>query len=92
VALQLEIVRPSGSMNRSFLPSFQHFQKDVELYLKSEGKCEKNAIGQTVYRGYQAAVALMFRTYMEKKAFLPLVATRKDPGRVSDQDKRSPSG
>jgi len=61
-------------MNRSFAPSFQHFHEDVERYLKSEGKCEKHAIGQTVYRGYQAAVALMFRTYMEKKAFVPLVA------------------
>jgi hypothetical protein len=73
--LELNPTRPDiRFMNRSFVPSFQHFQKDVEGYLKSEGKCEKNAIGQTVYRGYQAAVTLMFRTYMEKKAFVPLVA------------------
>jgi hypothetical protein len=60
--------------NRPFAPSFQHFQKDIERYLKSEGNVEKNEHGQTVYRGYQAAVALMFRTYMEKDAFAPLVA------------------
>ena len=135
-------------MNGSFTPSFQHFHKDVERYLKSEGKCEKNEHGQTVYRGYPAALAQMFRTYIEKEAFAPLVAefrkwnwewsyddylleltsglqqnkrlataqralggcgreaqnqlqqdqkgsevpSRKDPGRVSDQNKRSPSG
>ena len=61
-------------MNRSFTPSFQHFQRDVERCLKSEGKCEKNEHGQTVYRGYPAALARMFRTYIEKEAFAPLVA------------------
>ena len=61
-------------MNRPFTPSFQNFQKDIEHYLKSEGKCEKNEHGQTVYRGYPAALALMFRTYMDEEAFAPLVA------------------
>ena len=61
-------------MNKSFSPSFQHFQKDIERYLTSEGKREKNEHGQTVFRGYPAAVALMFRTYMDKEAFAPLVA------------------
>lgn len=61
-------------MNRSFTPTFQHFQKDVERYLKSEGKCEKNEHGQTVYRGYPEALALMFRAYIDKEAFAPLVA------------------
>jgi hypothetical protein len=61
-------------MNRSFAPTFQHFHKDIERYLKSEGKCEKNEHGQTVYRGYQAAVARMFHTYMDEEAFAPLVA------------------
>ena len=61
-------------MNRSFTPSFQHFHKDVEDYLKSEGKCEKNEHGQMVYRGYQAAFEQLFRTYIEKEAFAPLVA------------------
>ena len=58
----------------SFTPSFQHFQKDIERLLKSEGKCEKNERGQTVYRGYQAAVDRMFRVYIEREAFGPLVA------------------
>jgi hypothetical protein len=57
-----------------FTPSFQHFHKDVERYLKSEGKCEKNERGQPVYRGYPAAVAQMFRTYLEREVFGPLVA------------------
>lgn len=61
-------------MNRSFAPSFQHFHKDVERYLESEGKREKNEHGQMVYRGYPAALEGMFRTYMEKEAFVPLVA------------------
>jgi hypothetical protein len=61
-------------MITSFAPSFQHFQKDIERFLKNEGKCEKNEHGQTVYRGYQAAVDQMFRIYMEKEAFAPLVA------------------
>jgi len=61
-------------MEKPFTPSLQHFHKDVERYLKSEGKCEKNERGQTVFRGYPAALALMFRTYMEKEAFAPLVA------------------
>ena len=61
-------------MTRSFAPSFLHFHKDIERYLQSEGKCEKNEDGRTVYRGYPAAVARMFRTYMDKEAFAPLVA------------------
>jgi hypothetical protein len=61
-------------MNKPFTPTFQHFHKDIERYLKSEGKYEKNEHGQTVYRGYQAAVDLMFHAYLEKEAFAPLVA------------------
>ena len=61
-------------MNKAFTPSFQHFQKDIERYLRSAGKCERNEHGQTVYRGYQAALAQMFRAYIEKDAFAPLVA------------------
>jgi len=60
-------------MSKSFAPSFHHFQKDIEHQLKSEGNCEKNEHGQTVYRGYQAAVDQMFRAYIEKEAFAPLV-------------------
>ena len=61
-------------MGRTFTPSLQEFQNDIERYLTSEGKREKNEHGQIVFRGYPAAVALMFRTYMEKEAFVPLVA------------------
>jgi hypothetical protein len=60
-------------MERSFTPSLQHFHKDIESYLKSEGTVEKNEHGQTVYRGYPAALALMFRTYMDNEALAPLV-------------------
>jgi hypothetical protein len=61
-------------MDKVFTPSFQHFQQDIERRLKSDGKCEKNEHGQTVYRGYQAAVDRMFREYIEKDALAPLVA------------------
>lgn len=61
-------------MTTSFTPSFRHFQKDIERYLTSQGMREKNEHGQIVFRGYQAAVDLMFRVYMDKKAFAPLVA------------------
>ena len=61
-------------MHKPFTPTFQHFHKDIERYLKSEGKFEKNEHGQTVYRGYPAAVDRMFRAYLEKEAFVPLVA------------------
>ena len=61
-------------MSRPFAPSFQHFHRDIERYLESQGKREKNEHGQLVYRGYPAALAEMFRTYMEKEAFAPLVA------------------
>jgi len=57
-----------------FTPSFRHFQKDIERYLESEGKRERNEHGQSVYRGYEPAVSRMFREYMEKDAFAPLVA------------------
>jgi hypothetical protein len=61
-------------MSRSFAPSFQHFQKDIENCLKSKGQVEKNERGQTVYRGYQAELGRMFRTYIDEGVFAPLVA------------------
>ena len=61
-------------MNPSFVPSFQHFQADIERYLKAMGTVEKNEHGQTVYRGYDAALSAMFRAYIEKDARAPLVA------------------
>ena len=61
-------------MNKAFTPSFQHFQKDIERSLQSDGKRERNEHGQTVYRGYQAAVSRMVREYMDEDALAPLVA------------------
>jgi hypothetical protein len=57
-----------------FAPSFQHFQEDIERLLKHEGKVEQNEHGQTVFRGYQAALDQMFRAYLENEACAPLVA------------------
>jgi hypothetical protein len=61
-------------MNKAFTPSFQHFQRDIERSLESDGKAEKNEHGQTVYRGYPAALSRMFRDYITRGAFAPLVA------------------
>jgi len=61
-------------MPKSFTPSFKDIQKDIERYLKSEGKYEKNEHGQGVYRGYDEALELMFRLYMKEEAFVPLVS------------------
>lgn len=58
----------------AFTPSFQHFQRDIERSLESEGKRERNEHGQTVYRGYPDALSRMFRAYIENRAFAPLVA------------------
>ena len=58
----------------AFTPSFDHLQKDIEHFLKSEGKCEKNEHGQWVFRGYPDALSQMFREYMAKRAYAPLVA------------------
>jgi hypothetical protein len=55
------------------MPSFQHFQKDIERYLRNLGKAEKNEHGQTVYRGYDSAQSEMFRAYVENQALAPLV-------------------
>ena len=63
-----------GFMSRSFAPSFQHFQKDIESCLKSKGQVEKNERGQMVYRGYQGELTRMFRTYVNEGALAPLVA------------------
>jgi hypothetical protein len=61
-------------VDKAFTPSFQQFQKDIERRLKSEGQCETNEHGQTVFRGYPAALSRMFREYIENQAFAPLVA------------------
>ncbi len=61
-------------MNPPFAPTFQDFQKDTERHLERAGMTEKNEHGQTVYRGYYKALSQMFRLYIEKEAFAPLVA------------------
>jgi len=61
-------------VNSPFAPSFQDLQKDIERLLKSKGQVEKNEHGQTVFRGYPAALAEMFRLYVDEGAFAPLVA------------------
>ncbi len=61
-------------MTPDFVPTFQHFQNDIERYLKSIGKAEKNEHGQTVFRGYEEAQAEMFRAYVAQGALTPLVA------------------
>jgi hypothetical protein len=58
---------------KPFAPSFQDLQKDIERLLKSNGQVEKNEHGQTVFRGYPAALAGMFRLYLDEGALAPLV-------------------
>lgn len=61
-------------MTAAFTPSLKDLQRDVERYLESAGQCEKNEQGQKVYRGYQAAFSQLYRLYMDREAFGPLVA------------------
>lgn len=61
-------------MSTSFAPSFQDFQKDIERLLRSKGQVERNEHGQTVFRGYPAGLAEMFRLYVDAGALAPLVA------------------
>ncbi|HJQ60240.1 MAG TPA: hypothetical protein VJ890_25265 [Vineibacter sp.] len=60
-------------MDTSFAPTFRDFQKDIERHLEHAGMTGKNEHGQTVYREYDKALAQMFRAYIEKEAFAPLV-------------------
>lgn len=61
-------------MKKAYTPSFKHFQRDIEGSLKSEGKCKKNEHGQIVFYGYEPELQRMFRVYMEREAYAPLVA------------------
>lgn len=61
-------------MSKPFRPSFNNFQRDIENQLKNEGNYAKNEYGQMVFRGYYAAKSVMYRTYLNEKAFAPLVA------------------
>lgn len=60
-------------MSKPFRPSFNNFQRDIENQLKNEGNYAKNEYGQMVFRGYYAAKSVMYRTYLNEKAFAPLV-------------------
>lgn len=60
-------------MTLEFEPRFNHFQQDIERYLKSIGKREKLYDGTIMFTGYDAALDLMFERYVERKEFGPLV-------------------
>jgi hypothetical protein len=68
------LVSNRSTMSKSFTPSFKNVQSDIERYLESEGKCETNEFGQTVYRRYDAALKLIFDSYLREAAYVPLVA------------------
>ena len=59
-------------MTPKYLPSFKDLQRDIERYLVSVGKCEKQKDGMLVFRGYDDALRLMFRLYLEEGALTPL--------------------
>jgi hypothetical protein len=61
-------------MNRGFTPSYSDFQSDIEGYIISQGKSEQTADGMTIFRGYFDALDLMFHSYLEQRAYEPLVA------------------
>jgi hypothetical protein len=61
-------------MNAGFTPSFNDFQDDIESYIISQGRSEKTADGMTIFRGYNDALNLMFRSYLEQRAYDPLLA------------------
>ena len=61
-------------MTAEFQPAFKNFQADIERYIISIGKCEKSKDGFTIFRGYEDALKLMFRRYLDGEAFDPLVS------------------
>lgn len=76
---QARLTAPSSgsadpTMPKRFAPTFKDIQKDIERYLKSEGKHETNEHGQGVFRGYDDALNLMFQRYLKEEAYAPLVA------------------
>ena len=60
-------------MNDEFQPAFKNFQLDIEDYLISIGKYNKRDDDLTVFRGYDDALQMMFRRYLDHQAFEPLV-------------------
>ena len=61
-------------MTDKFQPSFDDFQKDIERYITSIGKRERLKDGKMIFWGYEDALKMMFRRYLEHGAFDPLVA------------------
>jgi hypothetical protein len=57
-----------------FRPLISALAKGHQTLSEEPGQVEKNGLGQTVYRGYQAALAQVFRTYIDEGAFAHLVA------------------
>lgn len=61
-------------MTDTFSPSFVKFQADIESYLVAQAKREKTKDGFIVFHGYDDALTVIFRRYLEEGAFDPLVA------------------
>ncbi len=60
--------------NPPFQPKFEDFQDDVERYMNSLGTNLHTRDGTQVFHGYDDALKLMFRRYLDQAAFDPLVA------------------
>jgi hypothetical protein len=60
-------------MSTEYQPGFRDFQRDIERYLVSIGKCEKQKDGMTIFHGYNDALELMFTHYLDEGAVEPLV-------------------
>lgn len=70
----LFLFRVAVFVSDGFEPSFDDFQRDVERYLKSIGKRTRSRSGLVVFRGYPAALNVMFDRYLEAEAFDPLIS------------------
>jgi hypothetical protein len=61
-------------MNSPFQPKFEDFQDDIERYMHSHRTTHHAGDGTVVFYGYDDALKLMFRRYLDQAAFDPLVA------------------
>lgn len=57
---------------KEFEPSYKDFHKDIERYLTSIGKREKQKDGMIVFHGYDDALPRMFDWYLENNALAAL--------------------
>lgn len=60
-------------MAKDFQPTYKNVHEDIERYLTAIGKRQKTPDGFIVFRGYDDARDLMFKLYLEKCAYEPLV-------------------